>query len=943
MSSYETTKLTLAKVDKKAEKQSGKGGRLSGKNYWFSSEGYFNPGLYNSTTETWRKLVKDMSKRFSQTNLIDTLNTSDCVNPIIIISKLEMVPVPTSSTRKGPIIKDWQKTTLGNCNSIDYPNDSGIALVTGKVSNIFVIDIDLPKDGESDGLELIRWVHKTTYEQFNIDNTSKNELTKINHHYANTMVQQSGGGGIHLIYQYEPIFDLIKSGTKSLMDKGKLSSIDFKCNGGCINFTPSKHIVTGKRYELLKEFDGQSTTHYPNFMPTYLIHYIINNLQDTGYSFINISKELYGSNINNVWQTPQMKLDEKEKKTNFISSNSGEINDSIEKIVAKLNLNRFSHYDTWIKFIILLSNISKDHGNTKKYLDLCIKTSEAAPGWDDNSLDLIKNTWKVDKKDSTVNIGTLLYWLKEDLDKKSYYEFLNDNGIYKGRRLDYNYEDRENIFDRFDALENGESGYKAKMNTIFDFFRGCIIPITGELSRGLYYMTKDTEQDTEYGVSNEVYKDTRPTNLKSLLDTIPILNGSKNKKCEPIDVTLSYFLKSMDSGNHRFSKVDFYPYSPKTKVNDITTMFKEKRIMNSFRGFVRKYDANYKIDNALLTPAINQINAFCNDNKTLVNYFIKWLAHIVQYPNIRTGIAILIKSEQGAGKSEFFNWIGHMIIGSPYYNSCSEMEQIVGKFNSVIKNKILIALEEVNVYATDSSTLNKLKELITGRTQNIENKGIDVNGGTSNYCNYVLMTNKNSPIRVESSDRRYFCIESRHLYPTGDRRWTEQINYYKNHEAAINFYHYLMSIDVDINDLKNIPETDTKKRLINSSAPLFARYMYDEYSKIMNESPTVLNKKDNELYCTSELLLNSVNTFCVSNGEKQLDSKTMKNQSINIFGVESKSKWIDDNSGEYCTKANGGRQKQTYVYNFELVKKKLESLKFNMNPHIDMDELDDLE
>ena len=93
-----------------------------------------------------------------------------------------------------------------------------------------------------------------------------------------------------------------------------------------------------------------------------------------------------------------------------------------------------------------------------------------------------------------------------------------------------------------------------------------------------------------------------------------------------------------------------------------------------------------------------------------------------------------------------------------------------------------------------NQTSNKMKALITDKTQKLEKKGVDAIQ-INNYCNYVLLTNNNNVIKVEEGDRRYLCLEASSC-KKGDS------TYYKNLAKDADdikigecFYHMLMKRD----------------------------------------------------------------------------------------------------------------------------------------------------
>ena len=129
---------------------------------------------------------------------------------------------------KIPIIKNWQqfyntpKTTEDLTEA--FKNAENIGLITGKISNITVVDIDYyNKDGTRK--------FKTSLEEF---------LKK----YPTDVVVETGSGNHHLYYEYTPN---VKTGTNI----EELFGADVRNDGGQVVLPPSTH-ESGKKYKYIR-------------------------------------------------------------------------------------------------------------------------------------------------------------------------------------------------------------------------------------------------------------------------------------------------------------------------------------------------------------------------------------------------------------------------------------------------------------------------------------------------------------------------------------------------------------------------------------------------------------------------------------------------------------------------------------------------------------------
>jgi len=195
----------------------------------------------------------------------------------------------------------------------------------------------------------------------------------------------------------------------------------------------------------------------------------------------------------------------------------------------------------------------------------------------------------------------------------------------------------------------------------------------------------------------------------------------------------------------------------------------------------------------------------------------------MQIPYKKIGIAILLKSKQGAGKNIIWEFIADFIIGKKYslviviviVIVIGDIDRLLGKFNTIVENKILTICDEISNYGGAFKSNNKLKNLITQSDQIIEKKGLDPVKFTD-FNNYIFLSNNDWPIKVEQSDRRYFCLDLDNSKCT-DSDYFDALVEQLNPDSANIFYNYLLNIDISNWKKLKIPKTGLRNELkINS-------------------------------------------------------------------------------------------------------------------------------
>lgn len=269
-------------------------------------------------------------------------------------------------------------------------------------------------------------------------------------------------------------------------------------------------------------------------------------------------------------------------------------------------------------------------------------------------------------------------------------------------------------------------------------------------------------------------------------------------------------------------------------------------VYNTFTGF------NSKItDNPInIEPMLNHIKILVGNDDVSYEYFVDWLASIVQTPgNIQgQGIAILFKSDQGVGKGLFMNWFGRKVLGDKYYYSTSKIDNILGKYAIGVKNKLLVNLDEASGKDTFQNN-DDIKNLITEPKLTFEQKycnAFEIN----NFARLIFTSNNQTPIKIERTDRRFVCYESSSdkiikkdrkgvILDTPENK--ENVDYFKKLVSFVenplshdSFYTFLMNRDITKRDWQNRPTTELYNDIRSQNTPPLALFLADEHTRKNN-------------------------------------------------------------------------------------------------------------
>lgn len=151
------------------------------------------------------------------------------------------------------------------------------------------------------------------------------------------------------------------------------------------------------------------------------------------------------------------------------------------------------------------------------------------------------------------------------------------------------------------------------------------------------------------------------------------------------------------------------------------------------------------------------------------DYFEKWLALTIRDPLAQCDVAVVLRSEQGVGKNFLFDQVIVPMAGEDNAPTVA-LKQLTDKFAGDLFSSTIILVDEV--YETDAKkTADKLKGLVTGRTQRAEVKYAQAKA-VKTFFNLIITSNSVRPIHIDEDDRRYFVPEF--IYHKKDKEETSR-------------------------------------------------------------------------------------------------------------------------------------------------------------------------
>ena len=318
------------------------------------------------------------------------------------------------------------------------------------------------------------------------------------------------------------------------------------------------------------------------------------------------------------------------------------------------------------------------------------------------------------------------------------------------------------------------------------------------------------------------------------------------------------------------------------------------RMFNLWTGYKAKYsDISGEPDGInLILRHLREV--YCSDDNEVYEYFLDLLYMMLKYPEKALGVAVFLHSRtQGAGKNAFVDFFRDFVVGSQMTYECAGLDSLISKHNSMMKNKKFVCVDEIaSSSETWHSNFDKMKTLITSESIVINPKGVN-QFIVKNLATYFFISNNPDAIRLESTDRRYLCLEVSDKYVGCGEYFTALRGTFNQANGDL-FYSWILNrgdARQDVN-IRKIPATQFKKDIIHqsaSSSTLFLNYLKENQIKLKDDE---FSGVDAEYRVSANKLYELYESWCRTNGEKVkkqrkffLDLKGVINKGRTQFGI----------------------------------------------------------
>ncbi|MGF1757563.1 DUF5906 domain-containing protein [Photobacterium sagamiensis] len=212
----------------------------------------------------------------------------------------------------------------------------------------------------------------------------------------------------------------------------------------------------------------------------------------------------------------------------------------------------------------------------------------------------------------------------------------------------------------------------------------------------------------------------------------------------------------------------------------------------------------------------------CDGNTEHFEYLLAWMADIVQKPEQKSGVCLVLKSEaRGTGKSTV-SVIMERLLGQ-HAIRVQDSKHIFGAFNSHLANKLFVTIEEA-FWGGSNKDAGKLRTLITESTMTIEAKGKDAIEIAS-FHRYMMCTNNCWAVPQSADERRFFILEVSEQKKQDPAYFEALYTDINSSEVIGQFFNFLQNYDLSRFNLHKAPKTAATDQQIIESLPPEAKWL----------------------------------------------------------------------------------------------------------------------
>ena len=190
----------------------------------------------------------------------------------------------------------------------------------------------------------------------------------------------------------------------------------------------------------------------------------------------------------------------------------------------------------------------------------------------------------------------------------------------------------------------------------------------------------------------------------------------------------------------------------------------------------------------------NHLAIMCNHEPDTLLEFERWIAQMIQFPEVKTHMPIF-QSEEGSGKGSFAQLMGKILGASKVTLTANPEEHVWGRFNHLMETSFLVFFDEISKQMT-SGGIDKIKNLVTEPTMHIQHKGKGAYAIKS-FHRFAGLTNAwDGGMTINKGSRRFLMCKMSDEKKGDDGYWGEFYALLDDVDVLRGFYTHYKTMEV---------------------------------------------------------------------------------------------------------------------------------------------------
>lgn len=212
----------------------------------------------------------------------------------------------------------------------------------------------------------------------------------------------------------------------------------------------------------------------------------------------------------------------------------------------------------------------------------------------------------------------------------------------------------------------------------------------------------------------------------------------------------------------------------------------------------------------------------CSGDRKHFSYLLRFLAHMIQNPEEKPGVMIVLLGGQGTGKGAFFQLLSKIWRHSVL--QVSDVDRVTGRFNAALGQNYVVVMDEA-LFAGDRRAQDRIKSLITEPIISIEEKH-QPQRTIESFHRFFAASNHEHFVQVDNDDRRYFILQVSDSVQQNEVYFKRLFNAIGSDAAVAGFMYALSKIDLSRFNPRSAPKTQAHAEQKVLSLSRFEKYWH---------------------------------------------------------------------------------------------------------------------